>query len=326
MPATASTARVLVAGGGPAALETALALREPGDGRRQVVLVAPGRHLTLRTLENGRPRAVRVALSLLAEHTGMEHVRDAVAAVDLPAGRVHTQDGLELAYDALVLAVGARAVPAVPGALTYRDPRDVGRLNEALERIARNGHRPRVVFAVPPGVTGSRPLYELAVHTATRLSGDGVDAELSVVTPETRMPHQELGDALASARVTVQGGLVPTFVEDGRLWAGPPGGVPADLVVALPHRAGPALPGVPADAAGFALVDADGLIEGTDDAYAIGSMATREAGARAGGGAAQAAAVAQRLAGVPPVPPPTGSWPRLQPYVIAHGRDVTSLG
>jgi NADH dehydrogenase FAD-containing subunit len=264
-----------------------------------------------------------VALPTLAERTGMEHVRDAVAAVDLPGRRVHTQDGLELAYDALVLAVGDRAVPAIRGALTYRDPRDVGRLHEALARIASNGHRPRVVFAVPPGITRSRPLYDLAVHTAARLAGHGVDAELSVVTAEARMPPDGLGDVLASAGIAVQAGLAPGIVEDGRLWTGPPGRVPADLVVALPHRAGPALPGVPADAAGFALVDADGVIEGSQDAYAIGAMATREPDPAGGG--AQAAAVAHRLTGTGPATAPAGRWPRLEPYVTARGLGVAPL-
>src|SRR6185437_9576151 len=113
------------------------------------------------------------------------------------------------------------------------------------------------------------------------------------------------------------------FVEDGRLWAGPPGGLPADLVVALPHLTGPALPGLPADAAGFTLVDGHGAIGGAAGGYAMGNRATREPPSDGG---AQADAVARRITGTQPGPAVSEPWPRLGPFVRAHGQDVAPLG
>jgi NADH dehydrogenase FAD-containing subunit len=315
--------RVLVAGGGPSALELVLALNELARGGLDVLLLAPGRHFTERTIVDGESHSRRLALATLARVAGVTHVRDALDRVDCAAHVVHTQDGLELPYDVLVLAVGARLVGAVPGALTYRGARDLDRLHDALAALD-GGGRPQVLFAVPGGVAETRALYDLAVHTVGRIARDGARVEVAVVTPETEPlwsagpeASAAMAEALASAGVGLHAAAVPAHVEDGHLWTHELGALPADLVVSLPLMSGPGLDGIPSDAAGFALVGDDGRVEDVQDVYAIGAMATRIPGP--GGVAEQADALARLLTGSAPSPDGDGPPGRLHAVLERHG-------
>ena len=104
-------ARVVIAGGGVAALETLLALRDLAGERVSTTLVAPQPTFTssamavARVFARGRPR--RVELAELAD----EFVCDNVAEVDPDAGRIRCASGKTIGYDHLVLAVGAKAPP-----------------------------------------------------------------------------------------------------------------------------------------------------------------------------------------------------------------------
>src|SRR5215213_2251798 len=106
---------VLIAGAGVGGLETALALRTLAPGSVRVRMLAPERHFTYRPLSVGEPfgrsRTVQVELARIAEERGFDLMRDALDRIDVDAHRLVTQDGRTLAYDALVLALGAR--PAV---------------------------------------------------------------------------------------------------------------------------------------------------------------------------------------------------------------------
>src|SRR5215213_3446172 len=106
---------VLIAGAGVGGLETALALRALAPTSVRVRMLAPERHFTYRPLAVGEPfgrsRTVQVELARIAEERGFELVRDALDRVEPDEHRVRTQDGRSLAYDSLVLAMGAR--PAV---------------------------------------------------------------------------------------------------------------------------------------------------------------------------------------------------------------------
>jgi sulfide:quinone oxidoreductase len=68
------------------------------------------------------------------------------------------------------------------------------------------------------------------------------------------------------------------------------GGLPVDLAVALPRPAGPAIPGLPHDAAGFVEVDEHSRVRGVEDVYAAGDMTSRPL--KQGGLATQQADVA----------------------------------
>jgi len=285
---------VLVAGGGTGGLETALALRAFAPDRLRVLVLAPGRHLVRRAIAGADVHAVRLALADAAQEHGFGLVRDAVERVDVPGRSVLTQGGECHAYDALVLAVGARATAAVPGALTFRGPADLERLRDALGRSG--GQRfggPRVAVTAPPGgqaAGGPLSVWELGLVVARLLPRGG---RVVVAAPGTAPPDAVLASALAAAGVRTRAYAVPRRADGRGLWLqGEAAPEPADVVVALPGVVGPALAGLPADDRGFVRVDAAGRVPGAPDVYAVGGMTGRRAGATAEG----ADRVARRLA------------------------------
>jgi sulfide:quinone oxidoreductase len=88
-----------------------------------------------------------------------------VTRVD-PAKRcVALRDGEELAYDALMVCVGAKSRPAFRNALTLRvagEQLDIGAV------FARADGAFRMAFVVPPGVSWSLPTYELTLMAERR--------------------------------------------------------------------------------------------------------------------------------------------------------------
>jgi sulfide:quinone oxidoreductase len=150
--------RVLVAGGGVAALETVLALRALAGSRVSVELVAPGRGFVDRPGSVagafGFGAAGELSLESIARRERLALHGGAIVRVDVEDRAAFTRDGLRLPYDALVLAVGAHARPAVPGSTTFTGPIDVPALEAVVER-ARRGELRELVFAAPAGATGA---------------------------------------------------------------------------------------------------------------------------------------------------------------------------
>ena len=291
---------VLIVGAGVGGLETALALRTLAPASVNVRMLAPERHFTYRPLSVGEPfgrsRTMQVELARIAQERGFELIRDALDRVEPGKHRVITQDGRRLGYDALVLALGARPAAAVPGALTFRGPRDVPRVTKALDALRGNEH-PKVVFTATAAATWTLPLYELALLTADWAAREDVDAEITIVTAESRaledfgeVASADVAAVLAERGIVLRTGSVAGFAEDGRLWIPMEGAVPADLVVALPGLIGHAVRGLPLGRSGFAAVDEFCRARGLDDVYVIGDMAAHRV--KQGGLAAQQADVA----------------------------------
>lgn len=308
--------RVLVAGGGFAAAEALLALRAFAGDLLSLMLVAPDRRLMF------RPGATAAAclqepvqsydLAMLAQDVGASIRADAVEAVAPAVRRVRTAKGARLDYDALVLAVGARARKALPGAVTFRDQRDAGRVAAIVEEL-RAGEIERLVLAAPAGVAWTLPLYELALYAASEIEELGVNARVTVVSPE-RMPLQVLGRTaseavaaqLAAHEIRFMGAHLPHGVESVGLRLAYAGAVPADRVIALPQLTGRRLSGVPShDFSGFVQTDDRARVQGLHDVWAAGDMTTCPI--KQGGLAAQqaeaAAADIAALAGAAPRPP-----------------------
>ena len=276
------TTNVLIAGAGVAGLEAALALRAVAEDRVSVEIVAPDTEFVYRPLSVAAPfslgEARRFPLSRLVDESGAKLTEAAVRAVRPAEKVVETAAGEELAYDLLLLALGAHPVAAIPGAVTFRGPGDEAALGEVL-RDAREGRVHRLVFTMPAGISWPLPLYELALLTAVHLADAGVEIPLQLVTPEPR-PLQLFGNAASEAvtellgrhRIDLRTSTIPGAVEGNVLRFVGTGEVEADRVVALPRIEGLRLPGVPHDTNGFVPIDDHGQVRGVDDVYAAGDL------------------------------------------------------
>jgi sulfide:quinone oxidoreductase len=299
--------RVVVAGGGIAGVEALLALRALTGDALSLTLVGPAEQLHYRpftVLEPFSSRATRhYALDEICADLDVEHRHDAVAAVDDEARELVTEGGERIAYDALVLAPGARASVGLPHAHTFFADADPASLHWVVQELEQ-GVVGRVAFVVPPGRTWPLPLYELALMTAARVRDAGVDAaELTLVTPEDAPLglFQGAGSAAVAERLAAAGirflGSAYAHDYDGRTLALTPGErtLEAERVVALPVLSGPSLGGVPSDPDGFIHVDEHGRVPELADVYAIGD-ATTFAIKQGGIAAQQADAVATLIA------------------------------
>jgi sulfide:quinone oxidoreductase len=298
---------VVVAGAGVAGLETALALRALAEDRVSVELVAPEREFTYRPLAVAEPFRLgemrRFPLEPLVRATGARLRRGTVTAVD-PEAQILTlaDDALELSYDVLVLALGARPLEAIPGALTFRGPEDRTELADLLGK-ATSGQLRRIVFAMPAAATWPLPLYELALLTS-EYHADHLTRgiEIVLVTPEER-PLALFGPAASEAvaqlleirGVRLETGVVPIAWDDGVLRLAGGGKLEADAVVALPKLEGQPLAGIPQDGAGFVATDEFGWVLGLTDVYAAGDL-TQSSVKQGGIAAQQADAVASAIA------------------------------
>jgi sulfide:quinone oxidoreductase len=276
---------VLVAGGGVAALEAMIALRELAGEFVEVQLLSPDRDFFYRPLATGEPfglgGVVRFNLASLARGCGARHSLGSLVAVRAGERRVWTSRNAAFDYDVLVIAVGARQREAVRGALTFRGETDVGRVTGLLEDID-HGLVRSVAFALPGGVTWPLPLYELALLTADHLEQEGrTDVALTVVTPESEPVAVLGGEASAAvARLLDERGIrfraetQPESFVEGELAVVPDPAVAADAVVTLPRLRGIPLAGVPQDEDDFVHVDAQGRVPELEDVYAAGDVTT----------------------------------------------------
>jgi sulfide:quinone oxidoreductase len=207
-----------------------------------------------------------------------------------------------LQYDALVLAVGARPIRSIPGAVTFRDQREVDHIRRLASEL-RAGKLRRIIFAVPSGCSWPLPLYELALLTATQLREEGTAGQVVLVSPEIT-PLQVFGaqasrlvaDLLVERGVRFIGESDPQSVEhNGALSLGSGETLDADCVVAVPELRGPRITGVPSDHNGFVTTNTLGGVIGLSDVYAAGDM-TNFPIKQGGLAAQQADLIAQRIA------------------------------
>src|SRR6187551_1303767 len=112
---------LLIVGGGPAALEGALAVQRLAAERVQITLLSDRDEFVYRPVSVAEPfglaTAQRFSLARLAAERGFTLHLGRLAAIEPEAGRVRLDDGTFVAYDTLLLALGAQAQEAVPGAL-----------------------------------------------------------------------------------------------------------------------------------------------------------------------------------------------------------------
>jgi sulfide:quinone oxidoreductase len=272
---------VLIAGGGVAGLEAALALRDLAGDRVAVTLLSPEDHFVYRPMSTATPFARGHAkthrLDDLAPQLGVSVVRDALMHVHVEEREVETCSGRRLPYDALLVAIGAETVTAFTRPATWTpdsDPEVFGGLLRDIEE----GYTKSVAFVVPPGNSWPLPAYELALMTAWDARGMGMDdVSITIYTPEDAplgmfgpKASSALRDDLAAAGVFVETSTIITE-QDGTLLR-IPGSQPleAQRTIALPAAAGPAIPGLPADQLGFILTDRNGHVMSSPGVWAAG--------------------------------------------------------
>lgn len=273
--------KVLIVGGGVAALETALALRAIAGERLALELCAPRGEFLYRPFAVGEPfgagSVLRYDLGQLSGRLEADFRLGGVAAVDPEGREAIDRDGERIAYDYLVLATGARALWAVPGADTFWGVADEDAAGRTIHRL-RAGKLHDVVFAVPDGPSWVLPPYELALLAAASLARAGVSgARLTVLTPEDaplgifgRQVGEQMRELLAERGVGLHTGAHPVEFSAGELRIAPGDPVATEAVIGLPRLEGRRIEGVPHDERDFVPVGEGGRVVGVDRVFAAG--------------------------------------------------------
>jgi sulfide:quinone oxidoreductase len=272
---------VIVVGGGVAGLEAALALADLAPDRTDVTVVARNAEFVYRPMAVREPFAYgaarRYPLAPIVRDAGARLLRGELGGIDPGRRAIDTKEGERIEYDALLLAVGAKAVPRYAHALTIDD----SRLDETLHGLIQDvegGYIHRLAFVSPASNAWPLPLYELALMTAGRAYDMEIDLAVTVVTPEPAplavfgaAVSSAVGELLRKARIETivsASAEVPTAREvlirpgDRRLQV--------DRVIALPELKGPPLPGIPVPEGAFIPVDAHCQVLGAGPIYAAG--------------------------------------------------------
>ncbi|MEA2377697.1 MAG: sulfide:quinone oxidoreductase [Thermoleophilaceae bacterium] len=282
-----SNFRVVICGGGIAAVEGLLRLRRLLGGSAEIELIAPNDELVYRPLAVRQPFAFgppsRYPLRRIAADCDAEWTKDTLSWVEPDKQVVHTGDGRQVDYDALLVAVGARQEESYEHAGTFRDA-EADDVYHGVVQDVEGGYTRSIAFILPVGPTWPLPLYELALMTAERASSMNMDGlELSLVTPEIR-PLAIFGHAasdavtglLNRAGIKVYSSALAQVPATGQLLIQPQGiELHPDRTIAMPRVAGPVVRGLAGGGAqGFIPIDQHCCVPGTDGhVFAAGDAA-----------------------------------------------------
>ena len=306
---------VVIAGGGVAALETALALHELAGDRVKLTLLAPTPDFVYRPMAVLEPFVHRpprqLPLTQFAAELNATLVQDTVAAVDCERRVVHTAAQRELAYDALVIAVGARAGDVLGDAVAI----DVSRMGESLHGLIEeidSGSLRSLAF-VAPRPTWPLPVYEVALLVREHAREENVDLAVTIITAEPS-PLAVFGESVSAGVAAILADADIQMIVGARVESSSgelivhPGEqqLRFDRVVAVPQLVGPAITGLPADADGFLPITSRCEVSGTECVYAAGDATDFPVkyGAIAAQQADAAAAAIAAAAGAATVPTP----------------------
>jgi sulfide:quinone oxidoreductase len=275
--------RVIIAGSGPAGIEAALRLQRIAGDHVVTTIVTPEAdllHLPMTVLwpfAAGHHEAP--PLARLASDARVTLRQGTLAAVDPAAHQVHTEEGATIGYDALLLAVGGVQRSPYPRALAFGLAGTDERMHGLIQDVE-DGYAKRIAFVLAPGVSWPLPLYELALMMAERAFEMCMHVELTLVTPqETPLAlfgeeaSRAVVELLDRAGVTLIVGAHAEMPAYNVVELQPHGErLTVNRVVTLPLLAGPAIPGLPHDDAGFLPVDRHGRVIGTSGVFAAGDV------------------------------------------------------
>lgn len=207
--------------------------------------------------------------------------------------------GERLRFDAILVAVGARPIEALPGSTTFWASDDDPAFGRLLGRLELEEGL-RIAFAVSGAVPWTLPIYELAIGTAEWCCRRGLTRGLSIVTPEEQPlavfggeASTEIGRILDDHGIDLRLGRDP--LEFCARLRSEPGADHSEAVVSLPRLIGRGMPDLPFDADRFLPVDEFGRVVGVDGIYAAGDV-TDSPIKQGGLGAQQADAAASAIA------------------------------
>lgn len=279
---------ILILGGGVGGVVAANELRKRLRKRGRVVVVerqlqqsfAPS-YLWVMTGARD-PRAITRDITRL-ERKGIEVVNGQVQGIDV-SRRTVTLDGREIAYDYLIVALGAELAPeAIPGlvnAHTFYHLAGAERLRNVLASF--EGGRVAIVVSSLPYKCPAAPyegamLLESSLHRRRLRHKTG----LAIYTPESQ-PLPVAGPALggsvqellAHKGIEFHPRMTLTAVEDGVLRFEDGSAASSDLLVAIPPHRAPQLvreAGL-ADESGWIPVDQSSLETRFENVFAIGDV------------------------------------------------------
>jgi NADH:ubiquinone reductase (non-electrogenic) len=176
-------ARICILGGGFGGLYTALRLSQlpwESDQKPEIILVDQSDRFLfsplLYELLTGELQTWEIAppFAELLLNTGVRFVQAAVSEIDIDNMRVHLHDGIDIACDRIVLALGGETpLDLVPGAISHAYPfrsiNDAYRLQERL-RILEESQSDKIRVAI---VGGGYSGVELACKLPDRLGNRG---------------------------------------------------------------------------------------------------------------------------------------------------------
>ncbi len=309
---------VLIAGGGVAALEALLRLRRLAADRVDITVLAPDDWFAYRALSVREPFSEgapeRHPVGPLLEHADARRVQDTLASVDVERQVARTANGDELPFDALLVAVGARAKAVVPHARTF-DDRQADTILRGLVQDIEEGYVRKLAFVNPAGPVWPLPLYELALKCARAGYSAGIDdLQIDLFSAEPRpLPAfgAAVGDAVAAllerAGIRFHPSSQPVVEHTGLLALADGRELQVDSLVAMPRLLGPSIGGLPLGEQGFIKVDEHCQVPGTDQCvFAAGDaidFPVKHGGVGAQAGDVAAAGIAQRAGAAVSVPP-----------------------
>src|SRR5215208_29221 len=194
--------RVVIGGGGIAAVEGLLRLRRLVGDEVDVTMISPAAELRYRPLAVQEPfagpGARRYPLARIARDAHATLVEDALEWADADAQVVHTAAGETFGYDALLLAIGARSAAPFEHAVTFDDA-NADDTYLGIVRDIEGGYAKAIALIVPDGPAWALPVYELALQTADRAYDSNFDdVTVTVVTPESA-PLEVFGTPVSTA-------------------------------------------------------------------------------------------------------------------------------
>jgi sulfide:quinone oxidoreductase len=272
---------VVIAGGGVAACEAALALRALAGDRVALKLLAPNQEFSYRPTTVREPFAYTPAehfrLAELADEVGAELIAAEFGWVDAAKRLAYTAAGVEISYDALILALGARIKEPFAHVVTIDDRRMDDLLHGVVQDVE-EGYVKSVAFVAPERLAWPLPLCELALMTAARAYDMGVKVELTLVTPEPSplavfgpQASAAVAQLLADAGVQTLTSAHVQVVDAGEVQIQPGDrSLRVDRIIALPELFGPAVRGLPAGEHGFIPVDRHCKVRGVEHVWAAG--------------------------------------------------------